>query len=211
VAGRYAFIHALYQQVLYGRVSIGERVNLHLRTAECLERGYGERAGEIASELAVHFEHGRDFERAVRYRRQAGEHALHQHAYGEAADHATRALDVLRSLPKSRELDQQTLALQVTLGTALTATQGYAAPEVASTYARAWELCTQMGETPQLLPVLLGSGINAVRLRRRAGTYRWRWRRRRGPALLWPRTSRVPYSATSARPSCRGGLGASEG
>jgi predicted ATPase len=40
----------------------------------------------------------------------------------------------------------------------LTATQGYAAPEVARTYARAWELCTQMGETPQLLPVLLGIG-----------------------------------------------------
>src|SRR5262245_41386949 len=33
VAGRYAFIHALYQQVLYGRVSIGLRVGLHLRTA----------------------------------------------------------------------------------------------------------------------------------------------------------------------------------
>jgi DNA-binding winged helix-turn-helix (wHTH) protein/predicted ATPase len=158
VAGRYAFIHALYQQVLYGRVSIGERVGLHLRTAERLERGYGERASEIAGELAVHFEHGRDLERAARYRRQAGEHALHQHAYGEAADHATRALDSLRTLPDSRERAQQTLALQVTLGTALTATQGYAAPEVARTYARAWELCAQMGETPQLLPVLLGIG-----------------------------------------------------
>jgi len=158
VAGRYAFIHALYQQVLYGRIYIGERVSLHLRTAERLERGYGERAGEIAGELAVHFEHGRDFERAARYRRQAGEHALHQHAYGEAADHATRALDSLRTLPDSRERTQQKLTLQVTLGTALTATQGYAAPEVARTYARAWELCAQMGETPQLLPVLLGIG-----------------------------------------------------
>jgi DNA-binding winged helix-turn-helix (wHTH) protein/predicted ATPase len=176
VTGRYAFIHALYQQVLYGRVSVGERVNLHLRTAERLERGYGDRAGEIAVELAVHFEHGRDFERAVRYRRQAGEHALHQHAYGEAADHATRALDLLRSLPDSRERAPQTLALQVTLGTALTATQGYAAPEVANTYARAWELCTQMGETPQLLPVLLGIGrFYAVRgefkTARDVGTY----------------------------------------
>jgi predicted ATPase len=151
-------------------------VNLHLRTAERLEGGYGARAGEIAVELAVHFEHGRDFERAVRYRRQAGEHALHQHAYGEAADHATRALDLLRSLPDSREQAQQTLALQVTLGTALTATQGYAAPEVANTYARAWELCTQMGETPQLLPVLLGIGrFYAVRgdfkTARDVGTY----------------------------------------
>jgi predicted ATPase len=158
VAGRYAFIHALYQQVLYGRVPVGERVALHLRAAERLERGYGERAAEIAGELAVHFERGRDFERAVRYRRQAGEHALHQHAYGEAAQHVTRALDLLRSLPDSRERAQQKLALQVTLGTALTATQGYAAPEVARTYAQAWELCMQMGDTPQLLPVLLGIG-----------------------------------------------------
>jgi DNA-binding winged helix-turn-helix (wHTH) protein/predicted ATPase len=158
VAGRYAFIHALYQQVLYGRISIGEQAGLHLRMAERLARGYGERTGEIAAELAVHFERGRDFERAARYRRQAGEHALHQHAYGEAADHATRGLDFLRTLPDSRERTQEKLTLQLTLGSALTATQGYAAPEVARTYARAWDLCAQMGETPQLLPVLLGIG-----------------------------------------------------
>jgi DNA-binding winged helix-turn-helix (wHTH) protein/predicted ATPase len=158
VAGRYAFIHALYQQVLYERLPIGERAGLHLRTAERLERGYGERAGEIAGELAVHFEHGRDFERAVRYRRQAGEHALRQHAYREAAGHATRGLDSLGAWPDSRARTRQELALQVTLGSALTATRGYAVPEVARTYARARELCTQVGDSPQLLPVLLGVG-----------------------------------------------------
>jgi len=158
VAGRYAFIHALYQQVLYGRVPIGERMGLHRRTAERLERGYGERAGEIAGELAVHFEHGRDFERAARYRSQAGEHALRQHAYREAADHATRGLDSLGALADSPERTRRELALQVTLGSALTATEGYAAPDVARTYARAWQLCTQAGDTPQLLPVLLGVG-----------------------------------------------------
>ncbi len=158
VAGRYAFIHALYQQVLYGRIPIGERAGLHLRTADRLERGYGERAGEIAGELAVHFEHARSFGRAARYRRRAGEHALRQHAYREAADHATRGLDSLRALADARERTQQELALQVTLGSALTATQGYAAPEVAHTYARAWELCARVGDTPQLLPVLLGVG-----------------------------------------------------
>jgi DNA-binding winged helix-turn-helix (wHTH) protein/predicted ATPase len=157
-AGRYAFIHALYQQVLYARVSIGERVRLHLRTAERLERGYGDRAGEIAGELALHFEHGRDFERAARYHRHAGEHALRQHAYREAADHASRGLDSLGTLPESRGRTEQELSLQVTRGSALTATQGYAAPEVARTYERAWQLCAQVGETPQLLPVLLGVG-----------------------------------------------------
>jgi predicted ATPase len=158
VAGRYAFIHALYRHVLYGRVSIGLRVGLHLRTAECLEAAYGDRAREIASELAVHFEHGRDFDRAALYRGQAGEHALHQHAYREAAEHATRGLASLRALPDSPERARRELALQVTRGAGLTATEGYSAPEVAGTYARAWELCTQVGETPQVLPVLRGLG-----------------------------------------------------
>src|SRR5215813_1203289 len=158
VAGRYAFIHALYQHVFYGRVPVGDRAGLHLQAAERLERAFGARAAEIAGELAVHFERGRDLERSARYRRQAGEHALHQHAYGEAADHATRALDALRTLPDSGARAQEKLKLLVTLGSALTATQGYASPEVARTYARAWDLCNRMGETPELLPVLLGIG-----------------------------------------------------
>jgi predicted ATPase len=158
VAGRYAFIHALYQHVLHGRVSPGARAGLHLRTAQRLERAYGERAGEIAGELAAHFACGRDFERAARYRRIAGEHALRQHAYREAADHATRGLELLEALPESRERTERELTLQVTLGAALTATQGYGAQAVASTYARARDLCAQVGETSELLAVLRGIG-----------------------------------------------------
>ena len=77
--------------------------------------------------------------------RRPGEHALHQHAYREAADHATRGLESLRALPESRERAQRELGLQVTRGAGLTAIEGYGAPEVARTYARAWELCTQVG------------------------------------------------------------------
>ena len=133
-------------------------MGLHLRTGECLEGGYGERAGEIAGELAMHFERGRDYERAARYRRQAGEHALRQHANREAADHATQALHLLEALPDSPERVQQELALQIMLGAALTATQGYGAAEVARPYERARELCAQVGDTVRLLPVLLGLG-----------------------------------------------------
>ncbi len=46
--------------------------------------------------------------------------------------------------------------LQIALGPALMATKGYAAPEVEQAYARARELCQQVGETPQLFPVLRG-------------------------------------------------------
>ena len=158
LAARYAFIHSLYQRALYARIPIGQRVGLHLRTGECLEGGYGERAAEIAGELAMHFERGRDYERAARYRRQACEHALRQHANREAADHATQALHLLGALPDSPERIQQELALQIMLGAALTATQGYGAAEVARPYERARELCAQVGDTVRLLPVLLGLG-----------------------------------------------------
>ena len=38
----------------------------------------------------------------------------------------------------------------------LMATKGFAAPEVEQAYTRARELCQQVGETPQLFPVLFG-------------------------------------------------------
>jgi predicted ATPase len=56
VAGRYAFLHALYIEILYQRLAPGSRVELHRRLGERLEVAYGERSGEIAAELALHFE-----------------------------------------------------------------------------------------------------------------------------------------------------------
>ena len=155
LAGRYAFIHALYRNVLYSRVSIGHRVGLHLRIGARLERAHGARAGEIAGELAMHFEEGRDFERALQYRRQAADNALRHHAHREAASHATRALELLREIPDSPERIQQELAIQTILGAALVV-RGWAAPEVARTYARAHELCSQAGLAPELFPVVGG-------------------------------------------------------
>ncbi|HEV2669281.1 MAG TPA: AAA family ATPase, partial [Blastocatellia bacterium] len=74
-AVRYGFIHALYQNALYDRIAPARRSQLHLKIGERGESVYGERAAEIAAELAMHFEQGRDFERAVNYLRQAAENA----------------------------------------------------------------------------------------------------------------------------------------
>ena len=46
--------------------------------------------------------------------------------------------------------------MRIALGPALMAAKGWAVSEVEQTYARARELCTQVGETPQLFPALLG-------------------------------------------------------
>ncbi len=49
--------------------------------------------------------------------------------------------------------------LLIALGVALVVTQGYAAPEVADTYARARELCGYLDETPEHFHVLWGGVV----------------------------------------------------
>src|SRR5262249_54373028 len=65
-------------------------------------------------------------------------------------------LELLATLPDTAERAQQELVVQITLGPALIVTKGYAAPEVLQAYARAREICQQVGETPQLFQVLRG-------------------------------------------------------
>ena len=66
-AGSYRFQHALYQQVLYEQIGTARRMQLHRRIGRRLEAGYGARAGEIAAQLALHFERGGEIEHAVHY------------------------------------------------------------------------------------------------------------------------------------------------
>ena len=156
VAGRYGFIHSLYRRVLCDRVSSSRRVQFHRRIGERGEEIYGERAREIAAELAMHFERGSDYERAVKYLRRAADNATRRFAYQEAVTLAQRGLELVKNLPDTHARTEQELCLQLTLGVPLMATKGYAAAEVASVYRRARELCQQLGETPDVSEVLWG-------------------------------------------------------
>ena len=156
MTGRYGFRHTLYQQVLYERVPVARRLRLHRQIGQRLEAGYGAQAGTRAAELAMHFDRGRDTPRAVHYRQQAAANALRRWAYAEALGHLRRGLVLLPTLPDTHERRQQELAFQLTLGQALIATTGMGAPEVGETYARAQELCQQVGDVPQHLNVLRG-------------------------------------------------------
>jgi DNA-binding winged helix-turn-helix (wHTH) protein/predicted ATPase len=154
--GRYGFIHALYQNVLYERVSPSRRVELHHRIGERGEDVFGERAREIAAELAMHFERGSDYRRAAKYLQRAADNALRRFAYQEAATLAQRGLELVERVAKDAERANQELCLQLTLGIALIATQGYAAPGVGRVYLRARELCRQIGDTPDISEALWG-------------------------------------------------------
>src|SRR5207253_11002469 len=82
----------------------------------------------------------------------------------EAISDLTKGLALLKTLANTPTRAQQELTLQVALGAPLMAAKGYAAPEVEQAYARARELCQQVGETPQLFRILGGlSTFYAVR------------------------------------------------
>ena len=65
-------------------------------------------------------------------------------------------MELLATLPESAERALQELILQRHFGIALIATKGFAAPEVEHAYARARELCQQVGDIQQVFPVLFG-------------------------------------------------------
>jgi predicted ATPase/DNA-binding winged helix-turn-helix (wHTH) protein len=156
ITGRYGFRHALHRDVVYERVPPARRADLHRRLGERLEAGLGERAVEAATELAMHFERGRDPRRAIPYLRAAGEIATQRSAAHEAVSHLTRALDLLRTQPESPARAEQEVAVHIALGGPLMALKGRGAAEVEHAYTRAQELCERLGDTPQLFPVVWG-------------------------------------------------------
>jgi predicted ATPase len=92
----------------------------------------------------------------VRYWQRAGQHASERSAHLEASSHFTTGIEVLKTLPETPDRLQHALALYSALGAALQMAKGNAAPEVEDAYTQAYALCQQVGETPQLIPVLLG-------------------------------------------------------
>lgn len=156
VAACYRFRHTLYHEVVYARVSAGQRIRLHHQIGHDLEVRYGQQAATIATELAVHFERGGADERAVIYLLQAAENAKRRSAYPEALAHLNRGLEVATRLPDTPERGRYEFAMQRALGATLVALQGYAAPEVAQAYGRARLLSDQLGNALERFPAIYG-------------------------------------------------------
>jgi DNA-binding winged helix-turn-helix (wHTH) protein/tetratricopeptide (TPR) repeat protein len=89
---QYAFTHNLYPQVLGARVPAARRVRLHQRIGDWLERAYGTQADAISTQLAWHFEEGRDHQRAIRYLISTAESTAGRFAYRDAIRVLQRAL-----------------------------------------------------------------------------------------------------------------------
>lgn len=96
--GKWRFPHALVRDALYHGISSVRRARLHRSIGEALE----ELGGTDPAELAHHFAESAgtgDVTRAVAYSEQAGQAALAQLAYEEAANHFSVALGLLEGQP----------------------------------------------------------------------------------------------------------------
>jgi predicted ATPase/DNA-binding winged helix-turn-helix (wHTH) protein len=156
VATSFRFHHALYQEVLYGRLSASRQVQLHRRIAMREEAGYGERAGEVATELASHYRRANEKQKAIQYFQLAGQRAVARAAMIEGERHFARALELLSELPEDVERDRRELDLQLAVGPALIAVKGWATLETERAYTRARELCERLNDPPELFPALFG-------------------------------------------------------
>src|SRR5262249_19583680 len=152
----YIFKHALTQEVAYSSVLVERRKALHERTAQAIEALYSSSLDDHYGELAHHYSRNGNTQKAIEYLQRAGQQAVQRSANVEAIGHLPTALELLKTLPDGPERTQQEITLQLILGVPLNATKGYGAPEMGQLYARALELCRQVGNTPQLLPALHG-------------------------------------------------------
>jgi len=153
---QYLFKHALIQDAAYQSLLKSRRQHYHRQIAGVLETRFAEIKETRPELIAHHYTEAGLAEHSVPWWQSAGQRSIGRSANLEAIAHLSKAVDLLESLPSTPERAQQELTLLITLGGPLIATKGHSAPEVEQVYARARDLCGQVGETPQLCPVLNG-------------------------------------------------------
>jgi class 3 adenylate cyclase/predicted ATPase len=159
---KYIFKHALVQDAAYHSLLRRSRQQYHRQLAEALEAGFAEVVKTHPELLAHHYTEAGLAESAIGYWQLAGEQAVKRSANVESIAHCSRGLDCVKTLPRSPSLERLELALQITIGVPLIATKGYGSPEAAAHYHRARELCEQLNETHQLLPVIYGQWLDSA-------------------------------------------------
>jgi predicted ATPase len=155
----YTFKHALVQDAAYRSLLRSRRQQLHARIVEVLEQRFPEEIETEPEILAHHCTQARLVGRAVSYWLKAGDLAIRRSATAEAIAQLRKGLELIEGLPGDLERASLELELRTALGGALIAARGFAAPEAGDAYARARELCRQLGRPPQLFRMLYGQYV----------------------------------------------------
>lgn len=155
--GRLRFVHALYQEVLYERLPVLRKKELHRALGLALEGRVDASAAPLAAELSMHFERGGDVERSVRYGLQAADAAIQRSAHHEAAELLRQTRPALDRFPNTDERPGVEVELLAKLANCLSITKGYTDPEVGETFRLAYERSSSLeSHTPEIMTALAG-------------------------------------------------------
>jgi DNA-binding winged helix-turn-helix (wHTH) protein/tetratricopeptide (TPR) repeat protein len=111
LSSQYEFRHSLYREVLYRQLNPSKQVAYHQILAHGLESLRSPEETEAAAEIALHFEQGREYDRAIQYLLLAAENATRRYAHRESIVSLEHALELLTKIQKERraEFDVQLL------------------------------------------------------------------------------------------------------
>jgi tetratricopeptide (TPR) repeat protein len=146
--------------VLYERLPIPARTQLHQRVGEAIERQRGSGTGAHVAELARHFAEAAaagEAAKALRYARLAGERAMGVHAYEEAAAQYQRAL---QALTFAGPAEPARCELLLRLGAAQARAGDY--QQAKESCLQAAEIARRLGAPEQLARAALGFGERQV-------------------------------------------------
>jgi class 3 adenylate cyclase/tetratricopeptide (TPR) repeat protein len=142
----YLFKHALIQDAAYQSLLKRTRQQYHQRAANLLEDRFPEVASTQPELVAHHYTQANCPAQAIAYLHKAGAAAAGKSANVEAVDQFHRGLALVEALSDASERAERELDLQMALGPALFATKVRSDPDIGRAYARAWELCRQLGD-----------------------------------------------------------------
>jgi predicted ATPase len=152
----YTFTHMLIQDAALQTLLPQTLRYYNQQIAHILTTQYPDTATQQPALVAHDYTEAGDNEHAIVWWQRAGQWALERSAYSAAMHHCSKGLELLSTLPDAPERLRLELELTITLGHAIRLSKGNATPEVEQTFARAWQLCQQVGESLHLCSVLGG-------------------------------------------------------
>jgi predicted ATPase len=155
----YTFKHALVQDAAYSTLLRSRRQQLHGRIATTLEGQFPEVVATQPQLIAQHCTEAGLAAKAIGYWLKAAQQSIARCAMTEAVAQLREGIDLLSGIHDGTAREQQELDLQVTLGHALMAAKGLAAPEPGKALARARQLCECLALPQQLGTVLTGQWL----------------------------------------------------
>ena len=156
---RFRFAHDQFREHALEALGPARRRALHAEVADAIERIHG--GGKVrAAALAYHHREAAQPEREAPFSALAGQAALEQGAYGDAARLLERAMVLYEAHPAADRMAELDLLLHY--GAVLVAVQTWSTPEVKRVYDRVIELAAELGAQERMIPALHGLAMASL-------------------------------------------------